>query len=39
MQVMTIEQIKIQYPDQWVLIGNPELRNPQLKKDFFFKKG
>jgi hypothetical protein len=29
MQVMTIEQIKMQYPDQWVLIGNPELRNPE----------
>jgi hypothetical protein len=30
MQVMTIEQIKLQYPDQWVLIGNPEFKNPDL---------
>lgn len=28
MESMTIEQIKINYPNQWVLIGNPELKNP-----------
>lgn len=24
-QQLTIEQIKAQYPDQWVLVGNPTL--------------
>lgn len=27
MEVLTINQIKTQYPDQWVLIGNPELKD------------
>jgi hypothetical protein len=27
MEVMTLHQIKIAHPDQWVLIGNPELDN------------
>lgn len=26
MDVLTKEQIMAQYPDEWVLIGNPELR-------------
>jgi hypothetical protein len=25
--LLTIEEIKTQFPDQWVLIGNPELNN------------
>ena len=25
MEVLTIEQIKSEYPNEWVLIGNPEL--------------
>jgi hypothetical protein len=25
MKVLTIAEIKAQYPDQWVLVGNPEL--------------
>jgi hypothetical protein len=27
-QLLTVEQIKVQYPDQWVLIGNPLLDDP-----------
>ncbi len=30
MQTLSIEQIKKQYPDQWILIGNPELSNPDV---------
>jgi hypothetical protein len=26
METLTIEQIKAQYPDQWVLVGNPQMR-------------
>ncbi|MBK8442422.1 MAG: hypothetical protein IPL35_02960 [Sphingobacteriales bacterium] len=25
-QVLTIAEIKAQYPDQWVLVGNPQMR-------------
>ena len=28
-RILSIEDIKSMYPDQWVLIGNPILRNPQ----------
>lgn len=28
MEILTIEQIKALYPDQWVLVGNPELNEP-----------
>ena len=27
MEILTIEQIKAAYPDEWVLIGNPTLRD------------
>jgi hypothetical protein len=27
-QALTIAEIKAQYPDQWVLVGNPELDDP-----------
>ena len=30
MQALSIEQIKKQYPDQWILIGNPELSDPDV---------
>lgn len=30
MQTLPIEQIKKQYPDQWILIGNPELSEPEV---------
>ena len=30
MEALTIEQIKIQYPNQWVLLGNPELSEPEI---------
>ena len=28
-KALSIEDIKKMYPDQWVLLGNPVLRNPQ----------
>ncbi len=28
MEVLTVNEIKAQYPDEWVLIGDPELDNP-----------
>ena len=30
MHPLTIEEIKAQYPDQWVLVGNPELTDPNI---------
>jgi hypothetical protein len=30
MQALTIEEIRKQYPNQWVLIGNPVLKNTDL---------
>ncbi len=30
MQTLSIDQIKKQYPDQWILIGNPELSEPDV---------
>ena len=30
-EVLTIAEIKAQYPDQWVLVGNPELTDPSAK--------
>ena len=30
MQIMTIDQIRSTYPDQWVLIGEPELSEPNI---------
>lgn len=30
MEILTTEQIKSKYPDEWVLIGNPQMR----KDDF-----
>ena len=27
MEILTISQIKTQYPDQWVLVANPELKD------------
>ena len=30
MEVLTIEQIRSNYPDQWVLVGNPELDDPNI---------
>ncbi len=29
-QVLTIAEIKAQYPDQWVLVGNPQMREDAL---------
>ncbi|MCC7224908.1 MAG: hypothetical protein IT273_14370 [Chitinophagales bacterium] len=30
MGVLTIEEIKAQYPDQWVLVGNPIIKDTKL---------
>ena len=30
MHLLSIEQIKKQYPNQWVLVGNPELSDPEV---------
>ena len=27
MEILTIEQIRFQYPDEWILVGNPDLGN------------
>ena len=37
MQALTIEEIRNQYPDQWVLIGNPELRNAEVLEPVVYK--
>ncbi len=34
METLTFEQIKILYPNQWVLVGNPKLRNPKINGAF-----
>ena len=28
--MLTIEEIKTQYPDQWVLVGNPLINEPEI---------
>lgn len=30
MEVLTIAEIKARYPNQWVLVGNPELTDPSI---------
>jgi hypothetical protein len=37
MQALTIEEIRKQYPDQWVLIGNPELKNSEVLEPVVYK--
>lgn len=37
MQVLTIEEIRAQYPDQWVLVGNPEVRNSEILEPIVYK--
>lgn len=32
MEALTIEQIKAQYPDQWVLVGNPVHQGTKILK-------
>lgn len=31
MEFLSFEKIKNLYPNEWVLIGNPELRNPEIE--------
>jgi hypothetical protein len=31
-EVLSFEDIKQLYPDEWVLIGDPELRNPEINE-------
>lgn len=33
-QVLTIDEIKAQYPDQWVLVGNPVIRQTHNRVAF-----
>ena len=33
-EILTVEEIKAKYPNQWVLVGNPELRNPETNGSF-----
>ena len=37
MQVLSIEEIRHLYPDQWVLIGNPEVRNSEILEPIVYK--
>jgi hypothetical protein len=37
MQSLTIEEIRNQYLEQWVLIGNPELRNSEILEPIVYK--
>lgn len=37
MQLLTIEEIRQQYPDQWVLIGNPELKDSAILEPIVYK--
>ncbi len=30
MQTLTIDQIRSQYPDQWILVGDPKLSDPEI---------
>ena len=30
METLSLEQIKTMYPDQWILIGNPVLSDPEI---------
>jgi hypothetical protein len=30
MGTMTIDEMREVYPDQWILVGNPELKNPDI---------
>ena len=36
-QVLSIAEIKAQYPDQWVLVGNPELNEPEINASIISK--
>ena len=31
MKTMTLEQMRATYPDEWVLVGNPLLDDPELQ--------
>jgi hypothetical protein len=37
MPTLTIEEIRKLYPDQWVLIGNPELKNSEVLEPIVYK--
>ena len=30
MEVLSIEEIRRKYPNQWVLVGNPEINAPEI---------
>jgi hypothetical protein len=31
MEILTIDEIKIRYPEQWVLVGNPQMDEQEQK--------
>lgn len=37
MQVLSIEEIRQQFPDQWVLIGNPEVKNSEVLEPIVYR--
>jgi hypothetical protein len=37
MQVLSIEEIRKQFPDQWVLIGNPEVKNSEVLEPIVYR--
>ena len=37
MQVLSIEEIRKQFPDQWVLIGNPEVKNSEILEPIVYR--
>ena len=37
MQVLSIDEIRQQFPDQWVLIGNPEVKNSEVLEPIVYR--
>jgi hypothetical protein len=37
MQILSIEEIRKQFPDQWVLIGNPEVKNSEILEPIVYR--
>ena len=37
MNFLSIDQIRLDYPNQWVLVGNPELLEPEINTSIISK--
>ena len=37
MKVLSIEEIRQEFPDQWVLIGNPEVKNSEILEPIVYR--